>query len=340
MARPLRLYRNTGDGFAEVAKEYGLAGPFGRHNASTSWADFDLDGDMDVLVSGKRARLFRNDGDRFTDITDDALGEDICCLHAAAWGDFDNDGDEDLYLARGFGLKHGKIASNFLFRNDGDGRFTDVTDATDTGTWKNSRDATWFDFDNDGDLEILVVNSDSQLRSAPTFASWLLPVWLPLMTSNTFDHANVLYRNNADGTFTDVTEATGVAGAGSNSGAAVADGDGFLDLALSYGPWALESGPTVLLHNSGNANRWLGLKLEGRVSNRGGIGARVMVRAAGRQQFRQANGGVHGFSQDYAVLHFGLGDAAAAEEVEVRWPSGLTTRVTGLAAGKVHVIRE
>ena len=126
--------------------------------ASVSIVDYDGDGLLDIYTTqsrtGAKNRLYRNNGNRtFTDVADRAGLADLNEPGAgvsmgAVWGDFDNDGHPDMFLYR-----WGKSA---LYRNNGDGTFTDVTARAGLGRWMNANSATWFDFDNDGHLDLYV----------------------------------------------------------------------------------------------------------------------------------------------------------------------------------------
>ena len=153
---PGKLYQNDAGVFTEVDGALGLNSVLG-HIRSLNWADYDDDGDMDLLIVNGRwekATLYRNDLNTsgiFSDVTD-AMGLSQAGVtgytDGAAWGDYDNDGDLDFYIA----AEHG--TGNRLYRNDGD-VFTDVTaDAGIRNT--DGRHADWGDYDNDGDLDLYV----------------------------------------------------------------------------------------------------------------------------------------------------------------------------------------
>src|SRR5574341_770 len=207
-----------------------------------------------------------------------------------------------------------------LYKNNGDGTFIDVTDSAGVGSQANNRAAVWGDYDNDGDLDLYVVNSGSFEANGP----------------------NALYRNNGDGTFTDVAGQAGVRAnvRGRGDGAAWADfnNDGFLDLNLTNG-WGrpifpvknagdcLSFGPHLLYRNNGNGNHWLKVNLVGTASNRDAVGAKMMISAGGRTQWREANGAGGGqlYSHGKGPLHFGLGPSNVVDSLTVRWPSGSTS---------------
>ncbi len=228
--------------------------------AGVALFDYDGDGYLDIfLVNGAaipslkkegpqyKNRLFHNNGDgTFTDVTDKAgVGGDGYDMGVAV-GDFDNDGRPDLYVVG--------VTKNHLYHNNGDGTFTDVTDKAGVGgamydgkkMW--SVAAAWVDYNNDGLLDLFVsnyvkweVNKDPDCRFA-NIRNYCSPVlYEPL--------PNTLYRNNGDGTFTDVSAETGIAQhLGRGMGVAIADydGDGFMDIFV-----ANDDSPNFLFHNIG-----------------------------------------------------------------------------------------
>ena len=199
--------------------------------------DHDGDGDLDVyLVQGGSItspetnppnRLYRNDGDgSFTDVTAESGAGDTGYGIGAAAGDFDNDGDVDLYLTN--------LGPNTLLRNEGDGTFTDVTEASGSGDpgWGNS--AAFLDHDHDGDLDLFVTNyinwtPATELTCYNNFGA--RDYCLPLNYNS--PARDTLYRNDGDGTFTDVSQAAGLETAfGNGMGVAPGDydGDGRIDV--------------------------------------------------------------------------------------------------------------
>jgi enediyne biosynthesis protein E4 len=255
--------------------------------AGIALIDYDGDGYQDILFANGAAlpslkkegpqyknRLFHNNGDgTFTDVTDKAgVGGDGYDMGAAV-GDFDNDGRPDLYVVG--------VTRNHLCHNNGDGTFTDVTDKAGVGggmhdgkkMW--SVAAAWVDYNNDGLLDLFVsnyvvweVNKDPDCRVA-NIRNYCSPVlYEPL--------PNTLYRNNGDGTFTDVSAETGIAQhLGRGMGVAIADydGDGFMDIFV-----ANDGSPNMLFHNIGGkrfeevaVSSWVAYNPNGKVVS--GMGA-------------------------------------------------------------------
>ena len=236
----------------------------GQPNA---WADFDNDGDLDEFVGfrGRPNRLYRQDHGRFEDVAAAVGLADNVETRAAAWGDFDGDGHLDLYV----GFVGG--APNKLYRNDGDGRhFTDVAPAIGVNLTGVSRQVSWVDYDNDGDLDLFIAFRDQPNRLFRNDGSRFTDVtmesgigdprktvgavWfdmdsdgdLDLFVANQNGDTNGLFRNDG-GRFVDVAREWGVEAprrseAFGGVGAAVADfdGDGRMDLFVAnYGPSAM-----------------------------------------------------------------------------------------------------
>jgi hypothetical protein len=234
---PFSLLRNNGNGtFDDVTEQAGLLSAHPTNTAAV--ADFDNDGWLDIFVGHEStpsdphpSQLFHNNRDgTFTEIGQASGLADLGFVKGAAWGDYNRDGKPDLYVSVMYGHNH-------LLRNDGPRdphdisqgwRFTDVTEAAGVGKQSNSF-ATWFfDYDNDGWPDIFVAGYS--LDSSSDVGAFELgrPV-----------HAELpkLYRNNRDGTFTDVTSAVHLDRVILTMGAGFGDldNDGWLDLYLGTG---------------------------------------------------------------------------------------------------------
>jgi hypothetical protein len=180
------------------------------------------------------------------------------------------------------------------------------------------------DFDNDMDVDLYLV-CRGVIENAP----------------------NILYENQGDGTFLAVPEAGGAAGSSLGIGDTVVmadyDRDGFLDLFVTNGAWPPpfdDDGPHQLFRNLGNGNHWLEIDLEGVVSNRDGIGARVLATAGEVTQLREQGGGMHNNSQDHQHIHFGLGSNTMVDRLTVHWPSGVVQELQNVPADQVLRIVE
>lgn len=302
------LYKNNGDGtFSDVSAEAGVDNP--GCSAGTAFGDYDGDGDLDIYVGGRESdsALYRNNSDgTFTDVTDSAGVPGTQNAHGVMFGDYNNDGKIDLFIA------DASEGPNALYRNEGDGTFTDVTVEAGLGITDFSQSGAAFgDYDNDGNLDIYVTSRE--------------------------DKPNMLYRSNGDGTFTDIAPIAGVADERHAEGVAFGDydGDGDLDLYV-----VTIADRNILYRNNGNENNWLHVKTIGAISNRDGIGARVKVVSGDLPQIREVSGGSGLGSQDSLPVEFGLGSYAQADIVEIRWPSGIVQTLTDVETNQVITIIE
>jgi hypothetical protein len=166
-----------------------------------AWGDYDGDGDPDLYITADGLGLLhRNEGDGlFTEVAAASGVEADCNSYGAAWGDYDNDGRLDLYIVchsedQGADLNHRADQPNILYRNNGDGTFTDVAREAGVDSAAHGTGASWVDYDMDGNLDLYVANFG------------IYGVF------NGQADGNVLYRNNGDGTFANVTERAGVRG--------------------------------------------------------------------------------------------------------------------------------
>ncbi|MFQ5715313.1 MAG: HEAT repeat domain-containing protein [Candidatus Scalinduaceae bacterium] len=212
-------------------------------------ADYDNDGFVDIYAVngagythfyGKKwwwykdpyNTLYHNNGDgTFTDVTEKAGVGDSGWGMGCAFGDYDNDGNPDLYVTN--------YGANILYHNNGDGTFTDVTEEAGVGDEGWGTSLAWGDYDNDGDLDIYIANYlvfDKTMNPGEPNSAFRINMPL-LMNSKLFDgQRNVLYRNNGDGTFTDVTNEAGVGNSpGKSMGVVFFDfnDDGYQDIYIA-----------------------------------------------------------------------------------------------------------
>jgi len=221
------LYKNNGDGsFTKISS--GIVVSDGGNSIGNSWGDYDNDGDLDLFVLdlGADNLFYQNDGNlQFIKITEGDIVNDGGWSHSCNWGDYDNDGDLDIFIVNGQNEK------NILYTNDGNGSFNKITagDMVNDTLW--SHDCSWSDYDNDGDLDLFVVNSygknnnlysnngDSSFAKVTSAAIVNDTVWahscswgdfdndgdLDLFVSNYENKNNFLYENNGDTTFNKIT---------------------------------------------------------------------------------------------------------------------------------------
>ncbi|MDZ7265079.1 MAG: FG-GAP-like repeat-containing protein [candidate division KSB1 bacterium] len=214
------LFMNqVGSRFMNIGRFAGV--DYSGYTMGVSWADFNNDGNLDVYLCNYNLPniLYKNKGDAiFADITGSAgVGTELSSYHAV-WGDYNNDGLVDLFV-----VNFGRDQPNILYKNNGDETFSDVTQVAGINSLPSqiSRNAMWGDYDNDGFIDLYVVSQGQ----------------------------DVLYRNNGDGTFTDVTSKAQIYDSGNGHGCAWADYDnnGLLDLYVTN-----RDGVSVLYKNIGD----------------------------------------------------------------------------------------
>ncbi len=305
-----RLFRNLGNGtFHNVAAQMGV-------EAGDDWSfqatffDIDRDGDADLYLSNDKGttclwknRMWRSDGGHFTDIS--ASSRTDVCMNAmcVAPGDFDGNGYQDLYIT------NTPDPHNRLLLNQGDGTFTDGTAAAGVESYLVGWGAVFFDYDNDGDLDLYVCNMNGPNR---------------------------LYCNVGGGVCPDVAEAMGVADEAPSFCVAIADidNDGDLDLAVSSTGQPLR----LYINHEGQRRSWAKFRVRGRTTDTWGIGARVDVRTAQVWRTREIIAGSAYKSQDDLTAHFGLDAATTIDEARITWPGGFSTTLTGLAVNQTYTV--
>ncbi|SHH76933.1 FG-GAP-like repeat-containing protein [Winogradskyella jejuensis] len=355
-----RLFQNQSGSLVDVTIQAGLP----TDNVFTfgaSWGDFNNDGCLDVYLSNRSLGtlitnyLFMNNCDgTFTDATNSSgVSAGSVWSFCSAFFDFNNDGYQDIYIA------NDKTTPNYLFKNNGDGTFSDVSVASGTDIVVGAMSVTVDDYDSDGYFDIFVTNS-------PNGAGYDAP-------------GTVLLKNNGDETFSNVTTSTQTSLVTFSWGSNFldADNDGDLDLYInsqytssdsfpSYGfyinnnlgSFSLSNssgfttndynsyssaigdynndGKLEIISNNGNSqnpsfwenmdfstNNYLSIALEGNMSNKDGIGSIIEISIGGSKQYRTLLGGESYMAQNSFTEHFGVGTATTVDYVKVKWLSGL-----------------
>ena len=412
------LYYNNGDGtFTDATQKAGVGDE--RWGTSCAFLDYDNDGDVDLYVvnymkfsvaenqwwetRGIRTYcsptdqiagshfvsepdiLYRNNGDgTFTDVTEAAGISHRALGLAVAVGDYDSDGYPDFHIAN-------DMEADFLYRNNGDGTFTETADLTGTGYDGNGfpgsgMGSTFGDYNNNGYLDLVVSNASSlpvvlyQNENAAfftdvSFTSGIGAVTLPyfkwaveffdynndglldifvanghlqeniaLFSDSTYPQSDLLFRNarRQDGTyhFTDASVEVGLAQLPKrvSRGAAFGDydNDGDIDIFLNNA-----NQPATLLRNEGgNSNHWLIIQPIGTQSNASGIGTKIVVKAGDMSLFKEVRSGASYLSQSDVRVHFGLGENSEVGTLEIHWQSGRIEQFSNLKSNQILRIKE
>ena len=326
------LFHNNGDGtFRDVSAKSGILNTAGTYGLGVLVADFDDDGWPDIYVANDStsSALYKNNHDgTFTDVAIEAGaayspdGKPQAGMGVST-ADYDCDGRLDIIKTNFAGDTHS------LYRNLGNMTFDDQT--FQSGLGKNTRFMGWgvgfFDYDNDGWADILVCNGHVYPEVGETDAE------------AGYHERKILYHNLGNGKFQDASMDAGpgilekVAGRGCAFGDF--DNDGDLDVVVN----SVNDVPQLLRCDSTLKNNWLRVKTVGTKSNRSGIGARVICSTGEHRQTDEVRSGGSYISQNDLRVHFGLGSADKAD-LEVRWPSGVVDKVTGVTANRVVVVTE
>lgn len=332
------LFHNNGNGtFANVTKAAGMYQP-NRLNLAVAAADYDEDGWPDLFVAneGSPASLYRNHHDgKFTNVAMpagialSASGGAMAAM-CIAFGDYDADEHLDLFISD-FQDSSDHLWRNHVSRNSQDTFFEEVSDAAGiTGPTRHvlGFGGGFFDYDNDGWLDVFVANGH------------VYPEVEIAVPGALYKQFNSLFHNERNGKFVEVSRQAGKGFAIPYAGRGVAfadfDNDGNVDIIV-----ANNNDPPLLLHNRGQAgNHFLSFKLVGVGSNRDAASARVRILAGGTWQVREITAGGSYLSHSDLRAHFGLGPASRAGVVEVSWPSGLRQSFRDGAADKFYRIEE
>ena len=385
---PNFLLHNEGNAtFQDRTEVAGLNVDNDRYSFACAWGDYNSDGAPDLYVANDfgRNNLYRNSGDgKFTVVSAEAGVEDVGAGMSASWFDFDNDGNQDVYVSNMWSSAGMRVSEqkhfhetdpetiralyrqhargNSLYRNLGNGKFQNVSQAAgvDVGRWAWSSDA--WDFDHDGYPDLYIANGyisgplTSGLKSFGPKSSgrdtgdvssffWRQVVanspqnptpspkyelgWNAINELIRSDASwngyerNVFYANNRDGTFSDVSGAVGLDLRDDSRSFVLADLDHDGRLEV-----VLKNRNAPQLRVLRNAMRDIGnsiaFRLRGTKSNRDAIGAGITVEAEGHKQTKYLQAGSGFLSQHTKELFFGVGEAQGNVRATIRWPSGVT----------------
>lgn len=401
----LIIFKNISNGF--FIPETALVPNNTFQQRQPVWVDYDNDGDFDLYVTSDTNgnRLYENSGGNLTDVTvESGLPIPNILTFGASWGDYNNDGFLDVFLSnRDVNFQ----IPNYLFKNNGDGTFSNVSEIAGIGTGSHlSFCSAFFDYNNDGWQDIYVANDKTQTQNllyrnngngtftevgessytnvsidamSTTIGDYNNDGWFDIYVTNGLD-GNVLFKNNGDGTFTDMATISGTTFNSAAWGSVFldAENDGDLDLYVSAESDGTVSGllssafyenqtndtfsllnngsfnndnaqsfanaigdidndgyPEIIVSNSNNEdiflwknqttpnNNWLKVKLEGTTSNKQGVGSTIEISVNGQRQYRYTLCGEGYLSQNSGAEFFGVGSSTIIDYVKVTWLSGI-----------------
>ncbi|HEV2274486.1 MAG TPA: FG-GAP-like repeat-containing protein [Acidobacteriaceae bacterium] len=386
---PNFLLHNEGNAvFEDRTDAAGLNVDNNRYSFACAWGAGNSNGLPDLYVANDfgRGNLYRNNGDgTFASIADESGAGDVGAGMSACWSDFDNDGKQDVYVANMWSAAGQRVSQqkqfqekapedvrtlyrrhargNALYRNQGNGKFQNISRqaGVEMGRWSWSSD--FWDFDHDGYPDLYVSNGyisgperndlasffwRQVVAKSPNDATPSVPYehgWNALneliRSDSTWSgyERNVMFANNRDGTFSEVSGAVGLDFREDSRSFALADldHDGRLEVILKN-----RNAPQLrILHNSmPELGQSIALRLRGKKSNRDAIGAAVTLEAGILRQTRYLQAGSGFLAQHSKEMLFGIGNPAGAIRATVRWPSGLTEEFAGLPANHRIEIEE
>ena len=319
------LYHNRGDGtFEDVSEKSGI-GKYAGRGMSVAFADYDGDGFMDAFVTNDNMPnfLFHNRGNGTFEEVGLAAGAALSdrgqpvASMGADFRDYDNDGLPDITVTALAGETFP------LFRNIGKGMFDDATYASHLGRlstehsgWGNG----FVDLDNDGWKDLFTANSHVNDR-------------VEAFEPHVYKEPNMVFRN-VGSKFSDCTPAAMKASVKAHRGAAFGDFnlDGRMDIVVS----SLGDLAEIWQNNTPNAGNWIAFRLIGTRSNRDGIGARIRV----GKQWNEMTSAVSYASASLIPVHFGVGSEQELNDIEIRWPSGRTQKLTHVKVNRIIEVKE
>jgi hypothetical protein len=327
------LYHNNGDGtFTDVSKSSGLAAKAGNGLGVVTF-DYDNDGWQDIFIANDHMPnfLFHNNHDgTFREVAYQAG------VAVSGEGQFEAGMGTDAADTTGSGhfdviVTHLDMQLARLYHNLGDGTFDDDTfrSRLSYSTFHMSGfGARFMDFDNDGRADIFMANGH------------VLDNIQRYHEGTQYAEPKLMFRNLGGGIFENVSDRLGsdFQSPRVSRGAAIADfdNDGNLDILVNNNGQA----PQLLRNDDGNANHWLEILLIGTKSNRDGVGARVKVTPGDLVLYEQRKGGMSYQSAQDPRLHFGLGQRTKVDAIEILWPSGTVTKLSGLTADQIVAVKE
>ncbi len=362
------FYRNNENG--SFTFEENVA-PNLTYSETAAWIDANNDGYLDLYVTNSAAALrnlyFENQKDgTFLQKTNLAITNEQKPSRSADWVDYDNDGDNDLFVTNEGNNR------NTLYRNDGNGQFTQIADNAIVLDIRDSMGSSWADVDNDGDFDLLVTNNnqanqlfindgngnftektDSAIAAEITnsfgsvFADFDNDGDLDLFIANSYSDnhfLNSVFINDGKGNFTKDTESELANNVGWTYSAAFGDynNDGWLDVILANNQ--NEAQTNSVFKNTGSGKNWTKVRLSGTNSNKSAIGVilklTTMIDGKTITQTRKIESASGYCSQNSLTAHFGLNSAVQIQKLEIKWPSGLTEVFDNVSVNSVNHLTE
>jgi enediyne biosynthesis protein E4 len=331
---PDNLYHNNRDGtFTDVSKKAGVGDVERRYGLTAIWSDFGNDGKLDLFVTNDSQPNYLYQGNGrgvFEDVSfPSGVGLSESGARQAnmgvAMGDYMHTGRMSLLIS------HFDNEYAAFYRNDGDMSFTDVS--VSSGVGRGTRgyvgwgDA-FVDFSNDGWQDLFIVNGHvyPQVEAISTGLKYLEP--------------KLLFLNQRNGTFKDISKLAGAAIQIPRVSRGMAIGDLFNDGKLEAVVENLKGQPMILRPQGGPENHWISFQLEGVKSNRLALNARVRATAGDLVQLGEVISGGSYLSQNDLRIHFGLGGHLRVDKAEVLWPDGKVETLMNLAADRYYSVRE
>jgi len=362
------LYKNNGDNTFTEQTESPIAELI-RTSTDVAWGDYDGDSHLDLIVASRdhANELYHNNGDgSFARVDTGILATDIRRSITPSWIDVDGDHDLDLYITNTFSY------NNFFYINHGNGYFTRNDTSSISTDGKHGSSPSWGDYDNDGDLDLFVSNTNTEPgennalyrnEGSGTFTKILnVPMandkgvsagscWGDIDNDGDIDlvvangefigaRKNFIYLNKGMGEFERLTGEPAVEDLGQTDGVSLIDwdGDGTLELFV-----ANRDRNSVAYENNTSGN-WVTINCTGTSSNRSGIGTIIRLKANIHGEYvwqmRLVASNTGRRSTNGLMQHFGTGDAAIIDSLILEWPSGLSETYTGLATNQVLSLTE
>ena len=327
-----QIYHNNGDGtFSDISNSANISKLMGK-GLGVATADIDSDGDIDIYVSNNNLMNYLYINDSTGVFREDALFAGVGYNEngqaesgkGVAFGDYDRDGFPDLFITNTSG------EPNRLYKNNGEGIFTDVTSLSGLGKASvgfSGFSTKFVDLDLDGWLDIFVINGHVQEN-------------IEMINPNySYAQKKQVFINDGQGFFYDKTDEIAgdllVASVGRSAAFGDIDNDGDIDVIVSN-----NHGQANLLINEGKPiNNWIGLQLNGRLYNIDSIGAKVWVKTQSGVQWAMVNPTASYLSSNDKRLQFGLGKDIRVDEIIIAWPGGGVDRIEDIEPNHYYLIQ-